>query len=95
MNCVPITDFTIEPPTEVVYDTSTRIVEFKSPSTYYCAHVETYNNRWYTYEECAPTTGGSVKISDNVIAEKLRVSLCLDRRPLEICSDPVLAEMCK
>lgn len=83
---------TLDEPGDVRYDATSRTITFKSPSTFYCARVTIFDGViWQVYVPCAPTMGGSIKVDDGVNVEKVRVSLCLERR-LDVCSLEIAAE---
>ena len=92
MNICQLAALTLDEPGDVHYDPTSRVITFKSPSTYYCARVTIYDGvTWQVYAPCAPTAGGSIKVDDGVTVEKVRVSLCLERR-LDVCSLEIAAE---
>ena len=90
------TDFSIPAPTDVVYSTKDQILRFRSFAANTCVRISLSDNgqTWSLYEPCAPSAGGSVKITTNARFSQVKVSLCLERRQ-DVCSAPVLAHFGK
>ena len=83
----------VKAPEDVHYNPNEHILSFTSASDYYCVRVlvsHDVGSSWQMYEPCAPSTGGSMKLTSPRLVRQVNVSLCLERRQ-DVCSTSVLA----
>ena len=80
----------IESITSATYNQNDGILSFVLPtSSQFCVHISISadNQQWQVYAPCAPSSGGSVKLSTSGAVNHARVSVCLRQRQ-DICSSP-------
>ena len=82
------------PPTNVKYDINKQLLTFSAFTSHYCSRVlvRYHDNMdtWQEYRPCAPSSGGSMKLSTSQPISQVNVSLCLQESP-RVCSHGVLA----